>query len=109
MLRINEKENLPGYTEIDRIENQEFKINNVNTEKQVLWIRTEDGRKISFIMTHIDPDSEVGQMAQRLPDSDYVTLSGVRLRKDEGYMPRWYLIGISEVRRSEGSERNVFD
>lgn len=109
MLRISEKENLPRYTEIGRIENQEFEISYVNTEKQVLWIRTEDGRKISFIMTHIDPDSEAGQMAQRLPDSNYVILSGVRLRKGEGYIPRWYLMSISEVHQSEGSERNVFD
>lgn len=103
-----EQEQIPNHAEVESVSRHEFKIHEVKTGKQVLWIEDLRGFHISFILDHIDPDSDLGQKVKTLPDNDYVTMSGVRLTKSVDHMPRWYLTEITDLRSSEGPERNAF-
>jgi hypothetical protein len=103
-----EREYLPDYQKISSITEREFKIHKVKPDDQVFWIENDRGYHISFIVSHVSPDSNLGAIVQTLSENDYVTLSAVRLRKGEGYIPRWYLTEITGVRSSQGPEKNVF-
>lgn len=108
-LTDTERAQIPDFHEINRVQKREFEIHDVNKGEQVLWIEDSRGFRISFLLRHIGPDSDLGSMVKELPKNDYVTLSGVRLTKSSDHMPRWYLTEITDVRSSSGPERNVFE
>jgi len=107
-LTDDERSHLPDHQQISSISEREFEIHEVNPDDQVFWIEDRRGFYISFIVSHVSPDSDLGKQVQKLPDNDYVTLSAIRLCKGEDYMPRWYLTEITDVRSSQGPEQNVF-
>jgi hypothetical protein len=107
-LNDQEREALPDWTEENSFEETEFKIDEVEADKQRFWVKDKDGMYICFNAVHIDPDSEIGAKVSEIPNSDRITMSGVCLRKNEGAVPDWFLTEIYEVRSDEGTERNPF-
>lgn len=103
-----EREHLPDHQQISSISKREFEIHKVNPDDQVFWIEDSRGFHISFFVSHVSPDSDLGALVRKLPENDYVTLSAIRLCKGEDYIPRWYLTEITDLRSSEGPEQNVF-
>lgn len=106
-LTDSEEEAIPDHNKIDSFTSEEFRIDEVNAKDQVVWM-CENNMKISFILKHVSPESEVGELVSKLPDADFATISAKRLQKGSEYIPRWYLTGISEVRSAKGAEKNVF-
>lgn len=107
-LTENERDSLSDFDTVGRITEREFRIDSIDAEQQLFWIEDARGIKISFIVNHIDPQSEIGQHVQELSDYDFVTLSADRLQKSTDHMPRWFVTEITDLRSEQGTEQNAF-
>jgi hypothetical protein len=92
-----------------RINETEFKIDEVDSKNEMVWLRDEANKKrLDVSVKPVEPDSQLAEKIRRLSSHDYVTCSLSFYRPEPGAIGWWQFDTIEGMRTKQGNETNIF-